>query len=308
MALIELQLTLPQHQWPGLERALDDLGALAVTLLDAADEPILEPAAGATPLWQTLTVRALFDAAVDQRGLRAALAEQCAGVDPEGLRFAAVADADWTRAWMDGYQPMRFGERLWVVPSGLEAPAAARSADAVVLELDPGLAFGSGTHATTALCLRWLDALAAAGQLQHRVVLDYGAGSGILAIAALKLGAAHALAVDHDPQALTATCDNAQRNGIAPARIEVLTPAAFDRHPVAYRGSEVVLANILAGALIALEPTLRKAAAPGAPIALSGVLVDQADDVAAAWRGALAAPASITADGDWVRIDGVRAG
>lgn len=308
MAWTELSLRITRRDWPRVERALEDLGALSVTLLDAEDQPILEPAAGETPLWEAIVVQALFVAAVDRRGLLAALSELAPDADVEGATFHEVADADWTRAWMDQYRPMRFGERLWVVPGGMALPDDADAASAVVVELDPGLAFGSGTHPTTALCLAWLDGLAIDGRLAGRTLLDYGAGSGILAIAALKLGAARAIAVDNDPQALIATRDNGDRNRIARDRLDVTTPEGFATDPRAEGGCEVVVANILAGALIALAPTLLRAAAPRAPIALSGVLAEQADEVAAAYRDGLAGEPVLTRGGDWVRIAGSRRG
>lgn len=308
MPFTELSLRVTRRDWPRLERALKDLGALSVTLLDAEDQPILEPGPGETPLWDAIVAQALLGAGVDRRGLLAALLELAPEADVDSASFREVADADWTRAWMDQYRPMRFGERLCVVPGGMALPEDADAASAVVVELDPGLAFGSGTHPTTALCLEWLDGLAASGRLAGRPVLDYGAGSGILAIAALALGAGRAIAVDNDPQALVATRDNADRNRIEPDRLVVMTPEAFATDPLAAGGCEVVVANILAGALVALAPTLLRAAAPGAPIALSGVLAEQAIEVAAAYRDALATEPAITRDGDWVRIDGLRAG
>jgi ribosomal protein L11 methyltransferase len=308
MPWTELSLRITRRDWPRVERALEDLGALSVTLLDAEDQPILEPAAGETPLWDAIVAQALLAAGVDRRGLLAALSELAPGADVEGASFREVADADWTRAWMDQYRPMRFGQRLWVVPGGMALPDDVDAASAVVIELDPGLAFGSGTHPTTALCLAWLDGLASDGRLAGRTVLDYGAGSGILAIAALKLGAAHAIAVDNDPQALIATRDNGGRNGIAPERLDAMTPEAFAADPRAAGGCEVVVANILAGALIALAPLLLRAATPGAPIALSGVLAEQAHEVSAAYRDGLAEEPEVRDDGDWVRIAGIRSG
>jgi ribosomal protein L11 methyltransferase len=308
MPWIELSLRLTRRDWPHVERTLEDLGALAVTLLDAEDQPILEPAAGETPLWDAIVVQALFPAGIDRRGLLAALAELAHGLDLDAATFREVADADWTRAWMDQYQPMRFGERLWVVPGGMALPDEVDPDAVVVVELDPGLAFGSGTHPTTALCLEWLDGLTTDGRLAGRTVLDYGAGSGILAIAALKLGAALAIAVDNDPQALVASRDNAVRNGIDPDRLVVMTPEAFAADPRADGGCQVVVANILAGALVALATLLLRAAAAGAPIALSGVLAEQADEVASAYRPGLAEDAEISRDGDWVRIAGRRLG
>jgi ribosomal protein L11 methyltransferase len=292
MPWLELSIRCTRRDWPQIESALEEIGALSVTLLDARDEPILEPGPGETPLWRELVANALFEGVADQRGIVALLQEMVPSLDPAQVAFREVADADWTRAWMDQYQPMRFGRRLWIYPSTIAPP---EDADAVVVRLDPGLAFGTGTHPTTALCLAWLDGLDLAGAS----VLDYGCGSGVLAIAALKLGAARALGVDNDPQALLASQDNAQRNGVADA-LTLLAPgdARIGRH-------SVVLANILAGALVALEPQLAAACAPGSRIALSGILREQDDEVLAAYAPDFDGLV-VEALEDWVRITGTR--
>jgi ribosomal protein L11 methyltransferase len=250
------------------EAALAAAGAVSVTLLDAADEPVLEPAPGETPLWAQIRVTGLFDGAADADALRATLD---AALDGGGaLRIEPLQDQVWERAWLAHFRPMRFGRRLWVIPGG----QAAELADGdVAVELDPGLAFGTGTHATTALCLDWLDSLDLAG----RRVIDVGCGSGILAIAALKLGAAGAVAIDHDPQALLATRENAARNGVA----DRLTVLGSDAPPPA--PADVVVANILAGTLIELAPQIEAMVRPGGLLALSGILAEQVADVAAAY-------------------------
>src|SRR6185312_51115 len=213
MPFLELSLTARLEQQPRVEEALEDLGALSITLRDAdaetpGEQAIFEPGVGELPLWPTITLNALFDEHTDRRGLAEALGELLPWLEPDQLDFHAVEDQDWERVWMDQYQPMAFGRRLWIYPWNIEPPV---DDERVVVRLDPGLAFGSGTHPTTALCLEWLDGLDLAGQS----VIDYGCGSGILAIAALKLGAASAIGVDNDPQALTASQDNAERNGVA---------------------------------------------------------------------------------------------
>jgi len=305
MPYLELTLRCRQSEQPRYENALEDVGALAVTLLDAdLDTPneraILEPGVGETPLWGEIALSALFPHDSDALVLLAALEAFDPGLDWSQAGFRKVEDQDWERAWMDQYVPLRFGTRTWIVPWNHELPEDARDVDAAVVRLDPGLAFGSGTHPTTSLCLQWLDALAAAGVLDGARVLDFGCGSGILALAALKLGAAHAVGVDNDPQALLATRDNAERNGVADG-IEVHLP---QDEPVATY--PVVVANILAIALDALAETLASRVAPGGRIALSGILSGQEDALLeryGKWFDALA----VEREGDWVRIDGVRA-
>jgi ribosomal protein L11 methyltransferase len=265
-----LQLTIdigPRDPAP-YEDALFDLGARSVTLEDAADDPVLEPAPGATPLWPTVVVKALFDASADAGGIAAALAGRLPGAPTP--RVEVVADRAWEREWLRDFRPMRFGRRLWVCPGGMPAG----DAEAIRIELDPGLAFGSGTHPTTALCLEWLDAQPLAGAS----VVDYGCGSGILAIAAARLGARRVRAVDIDPQALIATVENAARNGVADAIEATSDPT------LAPADADVLVANILAGPLVELAPHFAAAVAPAGRIALSGLLKEQADAVTAAYR------------------------
>jgi len=304
MPYLELSLRSTEAEQPRYERALEDVGALSVTLLDAdADTPneraILEPGVGETPVWKSLVLSALFDADVDALALLAALEAFDPSLDWSSASFRKVEDQDWERVWLDQFQPMRFGARTWIVPWNHELPAEATAADAAVVRLDPGLAFGSGTHPTTALCLRWLDQLAGEGLLQDARVLDFGCGSGILALAALKLGAARAVGVDNDPQALQASLDNALRNEVE-GQLAVYLPQ--DEPEATY---PVVVANILASALDALANTLAARVAPGGRIALSGILEGQEGELLqryAAWFDELQA----SVDGDWVRIDGVR--
>ena len=213
MPFLQFTLDIGARKPEPYEGALFELGALSVTLLDAADNPVLEPAPGQTPLWPTVVVRAHFDyatadAAHIERALRAnPTLDALEGTSPA---FAELADRAWEREWLKDFHPMQFGRRLWVCPGGQQPGCA----DAIRVELDPGLAFGTGTHATTALCLEWLDSGMTDGWLKDARVIDYGCGSGILAIAAIKLGAAHALAMDIDPQALLATGQNAARNNV----------------------------------------------------------------------------------------------
>ncbi|MGN7919536.1 50S ribosomal protein L11 methyltransferase [Lysobacter antibioticus] len=304
MPFLELTLRCSEAEQPRYEAALDDVGSLAVTMLDADadtgnEHAILEPGVGETPLWQSIVLSALFPHDADALVILAALESFDPGLEWTQVRFRQVEDQDWERAWMDQYEPLQFGRRTWIVPWNHELPAGADAADAAVVRLDPGLAFGSGTHPTTSLCLQWLDALADEGALADRSVLDFGCGSGILALAALKLGAAHAVGVDNDPQAVIATHDNAERNDVA-ERIEVHLPQ--DEPAATY---PVVVANILASALVALADTLAARVAPGGRIALSGILAGQEDEVLARYAADFE---GLRADRleDWMRVTGVR--
>ena len=292
MPWIEFTLTAQRDSVARIERAFEDVGALSVTLLDAEDHPILEPAAGETPVWPNVVITALFDADADCHGLFDALQLMVPWLTPEKVSVREVADADWTRAWMDQFKPMQFGRRTFIYPWNIEPQ---EDDNAVIVRLDPGLAFGTGTHATTALCLAWLDGLDLAG----KTVLDFGCGSGILAIAALKLGAAHAIGIDNDPQALIASRDNAERNDVAD-RLSLYTPEEAPE-----LRADIVVANILASALIALQSRLSDLCADGAPIALSGILIGQEDEVVDAYRADFDALA-VTTQEDWVRVDGQR--
>ena len=304
MPFLELSIRCSESEQPRYENALEDVGALAVTLLDADaatpnERAILEPGVGETPLWGEVALSALFPDDADALMLLAALESFDPALDWSAASFRKVEDQDWERAWMDQYVPLQFGTRTWIVPWNQDLPAEAAADDAAVVRLDPGLAFGSGTHPTTSLCLQWLDMLADGGALRGATVLDFGCGSGILALAALKLGAAAAVGVDNDPQALLATADNAQRNGVD-ARLQVFTP---NDEPMATY--PVVVANILASALDVLADTLAARVAPGGRIALSGILAGQEGPLLArygAWFDAL----QVAQEGDWIRIDGKR--
>lgn len=274
-----------------VEAVLAEHGAVSVTLSDAGDDPVLEPAPGEMPLWQSTRITGLFagDADLDSlpEALRAAL-----GVEslPEH-RVVELADREWEREWLRDFRPMRFGRRLWVSPHGFEVDAD----DAIVLRLDPGLAFGTGTHATTSLCLEWLDAEPPA----DRRLLDFGCGSGILAIAGLLLGARHATAVDIDAQAVAATEQNAAANGASDRLTATTDPGAAD-------GTyDVIVANILAATLIELAPLITGRLALGGRLALSGVLERQADEVIDAYAPVIRFDPLATLDG-WVRLTGTK--
>ncbi|KAB0673701.1 50S ribosomal protein L11 methyltransferase [Aeromonas veronii] len=239
-------------------------GAQAVTFMDAKDVPVYEPMPGETPLWSETEVMGLFDAETDPAPT-IAFFQQIFG-ENVGYKVEQLEDKDWVREWMDHFHPMQFGERLWICPSWRDVP----NPDAVNVMLDPGLAFGTGTHPTTALCLQWLDGL----DLTGKTVVDFGCGSGILGIAALKLGAARVIGIDIDPQAIQASRDNAARNGVAD-QIELYLPADQPQDVEA----DVVVANILAGPLRELAPLIAGHGKAGSLMALSGVLESQAPEL-----------------------------
>jgi ribosomal protein L11 methyltransferase len=286
---LQLTLDIGSRDPTPYEDALFRLGALAVTLEDAADDPVLEPAPGATPLWPTVVVKALFGADTDAAALASAIEKTLPDALPP--RFETLADKAWEREWLKDFRPMRFGRRLWVCPGGMPAP----DPDAIRIDLDPGLAFGTGTHPTTALCLEWLDAQ----DLAYRRVVDYGCGSGILAIAAARLGASSVRAVDIDPQALVATLDNATRNGVAD-RLLITDDPQLDAG-----SADLLLANILAGPLVELAPRFARAVRAGGMLALSGLLAEQVDIVTAAYRPWFDIATAATRE-DWALLAGQR--
>ena len=294
MSFFEIEFPLARLNTETVEAALLEIGAESITFVDRGDEPVLEPKPGEFRLWSDTLVRALFDESHDAAFSIGFLASRLGADIGSAARVRAVKDQDWERVWLADWKSLRFGRRLWVCPHSADAPP---DADAVIVRLDPGLAFGTGTHPTTALCLQILESL----PLDGRRVIDYGCGSGILGIAALKLGAAHVTAVDLDPQALIATRDNAAANGVA---------AAIDVRGVTLSGAcaagglqpaYCVLANILAGPLIELAPTLTQACEPGGRLVLSGLLKTQAYVVKAAYTASFAMVQVIERD-EWCCI------
>ncbi|MFP4271842.1 MAG: 50S ribosomal protein L11 methyltransferase [Halothiobacillaceae bacterium] len=289
-----MSVAVPQAEVEAAEEALLDAGALSVTLLDTDDVPVLEPAPGETPLWPSVRVVGLFAADQDPAAVMGCLHAALPVHLLDSFDWQELPEQDWTRKWMDEFKPQRFGARLWIVPSWSTPP----DPSAVNLLLDPGLAFGTGNHPTTALCLSWLESGIAGGER----VLDYGCGSGILAIAALRLGADRARGVDIDPQALTATTDNAALNGIEAGRLIATLPEGL----AADEGFDIVVANILANPLIELADTLAAHLLPGGRFALSGVLNEQAGQVAASYRAAGLDIGGIEHSEDWALIHGRR--
>lgn len=291
MSWLQVHMRLGSSDLPSVESLLEELGALSLTLMDAHDQPIFEPAPGEIPLWDNIKVSALFEADVDPLLVHAAL-DAMASVTLHEWSQEILEDEDWERNWMARFEPMLFGDRLWIVPSWHKPPVA----DAVNISLDPGMAFGSGTHETTSLCLEFLSG----EDLNEQQVLDFGCGSGILAVAALKLGAAHADGVDIDPQALIASRNNAEKNGIDAARFPLFLPEDAPEREYDY-----VIANILSGPLISLVETLATRTRSGGRILLSGILRDQADSVRETYQTWFDMDEP-EFKGDWTRLTGTR--
>lgn len=290
MSWLQVKLTTPATDAEYVADLLQQLGALSVTFSDAADQPIYEPGVNETPLWQTTDVLALFPATTNLAELTTALQQHSDRPLP-ALRADPLEDKDWVRAWMEHYQPMDFGHGLWICPSHLAPPEPT----ATNVMLDPGLAFGTGTHPTTAMCLRFL----AAHPPQDQIVIDYGCGSGILALAAAKLGARRVYAVDNDPQALLATRRNAEQNAVSDL-IMVCAPGQLQL-PMA----NTILANILAGPLVSLAPLFASLLTSGGNIVLSGILHSQNDMIQQAYRDDFELSESTRLE-DWIALMGQR--
>jgi ribosomal protein L11 methyltransferase len=269
------------------ESVLYELGALSVTLQDAADQPLLEPAPGETPLWNSSIMTGLFGQEVNPDALLRSLQDALGADVAAGCRLRRVENQVWERVWMEDYRPMHFGRRLSVYPSHITPENPER----INIILDPGLAFGTGTHPTTALCLRWLDTQ----ELTGKICIDYGCGSGILAVAALKSGAQCVYAVDIDLQALSATRQNAERNGVASG----LSATVADKTGLVQ--ADIVLANILSNTLIQLAKTLTDLVKPGGVLVMSGILREQAAAVRGAFADAFDFELQNTAE-DWVLL------
>lgn len=294
MPWIQVAVAATDNNYQLVEDALLSLGAQSVTFKDAADNPILEPEPGETPLWKSAIVTGLFDDRHQAEILREQIRQHLDN-DRLEIEISSLPDQDWTRAWMDAFKPMQFGKRLWVCPKHIEPPDPL----AVNLRLDPGLAFGTGTHPTTSLCLRWLDTHVSP-RSGYRNVLDYGCGSGILAVAAIMLGAETADCVDIDEQALQATRENAEANQVLP-QISTCQPPELE----ANNEYGLVLANILSGPLTELAPVLAKHCRAGGDIVLSGILSDQAEAVRMVYSGFFNMTTTETLD-DWVLLHGKR--
>ena len=284
----QVHITIPKEQLQEVEDFLLSIGAISTTYKDAGDNPVLEPLPGETPLWPELIVTGLFD---QKKNINTVMNI----IDRHYPELNAVQeelkDQDWERSWMDDYQPMSFGHRLWVVPTTMEAP----DSQAINLRLDPGLAFGTGTHPTTSLCLQWLDQ----HDVSDKTILDYGCGSGILAIAALLLGASMADGVDIDPQAITASIDNAKTNHVND-KLSVYLPDNYQA-----KAYDVVMANILSGPLAELAPALSQYTKKNGNIILSGILEEQAESIRQVYQQWFEMAPVVIHDG-WAMLSGIK--
>lgn len=288
--MLQVVLTANKGDLEAIEQVLFDCGAVSITLQDAKDCQSLENAPGEIVSWSSIAISSLFAADSNPLQIRSAL-QAMLGKDFK-LRFESVPDKDWTRTWMADFKPMCFGERLWICPSW-QSHAEPGS---VVISLDPGLAFGTGTHPTTASCLKWLDA----NPPTAKTLIDYGCGSGVLAIAALKLGAQHVWSVDIDPLALLATRDNAAKNRIETGDLDIIKPNKLPEVKV-----DILVANILAGPLIELNQTIAGLVKKRGTIVLSGILIEQAENVARAYANRFIMSPPLTQEG-WVLLEGQR--
>ena len=277
MPWIQLKLNATAANAEEIGELLMESGALSATFTDSHDNPVFEPAPGETRLWGDTDITGLYEAITDMDPVLEQLKNSPLLDDHFALKIEALEDKDWEREWMDNFHPMKFGERLWICPSWKPVP----DENAVNVILDPGLAFGTGTHPTTALCLAWLD-----GQnLKDKVVIDFGCGSGILAVAALKLGAKRVIGIDIDPQAITASRDNAQRNNVSD-QLELYLPDDLPEGVLA----DVLVANILAGPLRELSISIEALVKEKGALALSGILEQQADELLSVY-------------GEWFKMD-----
>lgn len=297
MKWLQIHITVDQAQVDFTETLLLSLGAVSVTLDDAEDQALLEPLPGETPLWNKVIVTGIYqqddNEQIDVDSLVKFVQEQL----PEApVRFDELEDQAWERAWMDYYEPIQIADKFWIVPEWLEAP----DAEATNIKLDPGLAFGTGNHASTFLCLQWLGSV----DLKDKVVVDYGCGSGILGVAALLLGAKKVYATDIDPQAVLATQQNAELNGVLD-RLYVGLPEEFNAEFKSQQ-ADVLVANILAAPLMALAPEFAKLLKADGQFALAGVIEEQVADVSEVYQEFFDILNIEKREENWCRISGKR--
>ena len=297
MKWLQIHITVEKSQVEFTETLLESLGAVSVTLDDAENQDLLEPLPGETPLWNKVIVTGIYaqedDEQIDVAALETFIRTQ---LPTEPMRSEFMEDQEWERTWMDAYEPIQIAEKYWIVPEWMEAPEA----DAVNIKLDPGLAFGTGNHASTFLCLQWLGKT----DVKDKIVIDYGCGSGILGVAALLLGAKKVYATDIDPQAVLATQQNADLNGVL-NKLYVGLPEEFNK-VLADQKADVFVANILAGPLMALAADFSTLIKSEGAFALAGVIEEQVDDVSRVYSEFFDILDVEKRDGHWCRISGKR--
>ena len=288
----QIQMTVRAEHCAELEALLLEAGASSVTLMDAEDQPVFQREPGATPLWKTSSLTGLFPLEQNLQSLLATLQFHPRVLNRDSLQIEPLEEQMWERTWMEDFAPKQYGKRLWICPSWQSPP----DPEAINILLDPGMAFGTGSHATTALCLRWLEQ----ADLRDKAVIDYGCGSGILAIAAARLGADKIHAVDNDPQAIAATVDNSLRNNIPLHKITAYLPKALPKLQ-----ADFLLANILAEPLHELADQFANLVKPNGKIVLSGILEEQTEPLIARYGRWFSLDSPMTEDG-WVRLSGSR--
>lgn len=297
MKWLQIHITVEQAQVDFTETVLNSLGAVSVTLDDAENQDLLEPLPGETPLWNKVIVTGIYaqedDEEIDVDALMTFIAAEMPNTPS---RYEFLEDQEWERTWMDAYEPIQIDEKYWIVPEWMEAPEA----DAVNIKLDPGLAFGTGNHASTFLCLQWLGKT----DLKDKIVIDYGCGSGILGVAALLLGAKKVYATDIDPQAVLATKQNAELNGVL-EHLYVGLPEEFNLE-LKNQKADVFVANILASPLMALASEFSTLIKSEGEFALAGILEEQVADVSAVYSEFFDILKVETREEQWCRISGKR--
>lgn len=291
MSWVQLSLQIAEHEAEQASDLFSEAGAVSVSYEDAGNQPLFQVGTDQVGLWQTVKVIGLFTAEIDIEQVELLLSSQLEGIDSFNWRHEQLDDQVWEIAWKDHFQPMRFGERLWVCPTDADLPAE----NAVCIRMEPGLAFGTGTHPTTALCLEWLDSQ----HLDGKTVIDYGCGSGVLGIAAAMLGAEQVWAVDIDAEAVDATIENAHNNSVAD-KINTCFPEDCQ-----IQTADIVLANILANPLIELKSQLIEMLQPQGQLVLSGILENQADKIVQEYERDFRFGATVELDG-WVRLVGLK--
>ena len=288
----QLKISVNEADAALVEETLDECGAVSVTMMDSEDQPVFQVDLGSTPIWQHTEILGLFAHDAPMADIVARVHARVPTSKDSPIAIEEIVDTEWERVCMQDFKPMRFGERIWICPSWETPP----DPTGVNIMLDPGLAFGTGTHPTTALCLEWLGEQ----DLQDKIVIDYGCGSGILAIAAALLGADNVIAIDNDPQAILASESNRDLNGVPADQMSVHLPGV-EGHPLA----DVVVANILAGPLEELTPVIAALLKPGGKLILSGVLSQQTQSLLDSYQAYFTMLEPALRE-EWVRVEGIR--